>query len=158
MGTQHIEVPTIMGKLKLENKLEKGDKIIYAGIRARMNAETRQCFPSIPYLKKTLKVGQTRIEGAIKRLVAADLLVVTNEGVGKKQIYTFPKTEFDKQFEMFTEEFLLLDMPIEVKEYYMDIQQFLYGKETGTGKCYLPNTTLSEKTGWSIYWIKKNNA
>lgn len=105
---------------------------------------------------KQLHIGQTKTMNAIDRLVDAGLLeVITEEG--KHNTYHFPETEFDKQFEMFTPEFLDLDMPIDVKEYYMDIQQYLYGKETGKGRCSLSNLELSRRTGWSNYLIKKCN-
>lgn len=48
---------------------------------------------------------------------------------------------------MFTDEFLDLDMPLNIKEYYMDIQHYLYGKDTGIGRCTLSNTELARRTG-----------
>lgn len=157
MSVQHVEIPSKLGDLKINGKLEKGDKMIYAALRMRMNSATRRCFPSQSYLKKTYHIGQSRIEGAIDRLVDAGLLELCANDDHRRNEYYFPKTEFDKQFEMFTEEFLLLDMPIEVKEYYMDIQQYLYGKETGVGKCSMSNAEISRRTGWSSYLVKKNN-
>jgi hypothetical protein len=58
---------------------------------------------------------------------------------------------------MFTEDFLRIDMPLNVKEYYMGIQQFLYNKETGVGTCLYSNTMLSEKLGISVPSIRKYN-
>ena len=58
---------------------------------------------------------------------------------------------------MFTDEFLDLDLPLNVKEYYMDIQQFLYGKDTGVGKCALSSAELSRRSGWTTVSIKKYN-
>ena len=59
---------------------------------------------------------------------------------------------------MFTDEFLDLDMPINIKEYYMDIQQYLYGKETGVGKCAFSNSALATRLGISAPSVKKYNA
>ena len=39
----------------------------------------------------------------------------------------------------------------------MGIQQFLYGKETGVGKCSFSNAQLSEKLGISTISVKKYN-
>ena len=39
----------------------------------------------------------------------------------------------------------------------MDIQQYLYGKETGIGKCSFSNAELARRTGWSIVSVKKYN-
>lgn len=58
---------------------------------------------------------------------------------------------------MFTDEFLDMDLNIKVKEYYMDIQPYLYGKESGVGKTTYSNTKLAELTGLSIPTIKKYN-
>lgn len=48
-------------------------------------------------------------------------------------------------------------MPLNVKEYYMGIQQFLYGKDSGIGKCSYSNTELATKLGISIISVKKYN-
>lgn len=58
---------------------------------------------------------------------------------------------------MFTDSFLDLDLELNVKEYYMDIQQYLYGKDTGIGRCSFSNAELSRRTGWSVPSIKKYN-
>lgn len=158
---KHTEIPTQMTKEKLgENPLlEPGDKMVYAAIRRYMNADNRECFPSYTTICGTLKTGRTKVANAIDRLVAAGFLQKNQSGTGKyvKNSYYFPITEFDKKFEKFTDEFLDLDLPLNVKEYYMDIQQFLYGKETGTGRCSLSNAELARRTGWSIASIKRYN-
>lgn len=48
---------------------------------------------------------------------------------------------------MFTDDFLDMDLPINVKEYYMDIQRYMYDKESGVGKIGYTNTKLAELTG-----------
>lgn len=153
---QHTEVPHILDNMKLDHILEHGDKIIYAAIRTYMKEETRECFPAINTISKMLQCSQGKIKAAIKRLIDAEVMKKSNDG--RKNHYFFPKTEWDKQFEMFREEFLKLDLPLNVKEYYMDIQAFLYGKETGVGKCSFSNAELSRRTGWTVQSIKKYNS
>lgn len=142
---KHTEVPNEITNLRNQSKLEHGDKIIYATIRRHMNKDTRDCFPSINTVCLKLKCSKTKIISAIKRLIETGLLQKHIDG--RKNHYYFPETEFDKHFEMFTDEFLDLDLPLNVKEYYMDLQPFLYGKETGIGKCSFSNAELARRTG-----------
>ena len=142
---KHTEVPNEISNLRDKNQLEHGDKIIYATIRRHMNKQTRDCFPAITTIAMKLKCSKTKVLTAIKRLIDTELLEKHIDG--RKNHYYFPETEFDKHFEMFTDEFLDLDLPLNVKEYYMDLQPFLYGKETGIGKCSFSNVELSRRTG-----------
>lgn len=142
---KHTEVPNEISSLRDQKRLEHGDKIVYAAIRRYMNKETRECFPAITTISETLKCSKTKVLSAISRLIEVGLLKRYTDG--RKNHYYFPLTEFDKHFEMFTDEFLDLNLPLNVKEYYMDIQPFLYGKETGVGKCAFSNLELSRKTG-----------
>lgn len=48
---------------------------------------------------------------------------------------------------MFSSDFFDLDIPINIKEYYMDIQKYMYDKETGIGKIGYSDTKLAELTG-----------
>ena len=153
---KHTEVPNEISNLRDRNQLEHGDKIIYATIRRYMNKETRDCFPAISTIAIKLNCSKTKVLSAIKRLLDTKLLEKHIDG--RKNHYYFPLTEFDKHFEMFTDEFLDLDLPLNVKEYYMDIQPFLYGKETGIGKCSFSNAELARRTGWTNISIKKYNS
>lgn len=152
---KHTEVPRHLDELKEQHMLEHGDKIIYGAIRNYMNEKTRECYPAVATIAKTLQCSPGKINAAIKRLVSTELLLKHTDG--QKNHYVFPKTEFDKHFEMFTEEFWKLDLPLNVKEYYMDIQPFLYGKDTGIGKCSFSNAEISRRTGWTVPSIKKYN-
>lgn len=157
---KHTEVPHQLDNLRLENKLEQGDKVIYAAIRQYMNKDTRECYPSYTTICKLLDISRKKLSDALKRLFDTKLLEkrIIIEGEKKKNnIYYFPETEFDKQFEMFTPEFLSLDLPVNVKEYYMDIQRFLYKKDTGVGILTLPNYKLAKITGLSPVSVKKYN-
>lgn len=152
---KHTEVPHQLDMMKDNHQLEHGDKIIYAAIRRYMNKTTRECFPAIRTIASSLKCSNTKVLKAIERLLQTGLLQKSYSG--RKNCYYFPETEFDKKFEMFTDSFLDLDLELNVKEYYMDIQQYLYGKDTGVGKCSFSNTELSRRTGWSVPSIKKYN-
>lgn len=142
---KHTEIPHELDNMRELNILEHGDKIIYAAIRRYMNKDSRECYPAIRTIASNLKCSTVKVQNAISRLLASGLLKKASDG--HKNHYYFPLTEFDKHFEMFTDEFLDMDLPLNVKEYYMDIQQYLYGKETGVGKCSFSNAELSRKTG-----------
>lgn len=58
---------------------------------------------------------------------------------------------------MFTDDFLDLDLPVNVKEYYMDLQQYLYDKDSGIGKCAFSNADIANKLGISAPSVKKYN-
>ena len=152
---QHVEIPHELDNLKLVHTLEHGDKIIYAALRNYMNKDSRECFPAIRFIAENLQCSSTKVQLAIKRLLATGLLEKAKDG--RKNHYRFPETDFDKQFEMFTKEFLYMDLPLNVKEYYMDIQQYLYGKDTGKGKCSFSNAELARRTGWTVASVKKYN-
>lgn len=154
---QHVEIPNELISLKRQGKLEQGDQVIFAAIKKYMNNETRECFPSITTIAKTLNCSRTKILSAIDRLCSCNLLQKKSNGPGIHNTYVFVRTEFDNFFEMFTEDFLKIDMPLNIKEYYMGIQQFLYGKETGIGKCSFSNTKLAEMLGISPLSVKKYN-
>lgn len=154
---QHIEVPHELVNLKRQGKLEQGDQVIFAAIKKYMKNESRECYPSITTIAKDLKCSRSKIISAINRLCECNLLKKTCGPLGSHNTYVFTRTEFDNYFEMFTKEFLLIDMPLNIKEYYMGIQQFLYGKETGVGRCSFSNVQLAEKLGISVVSVKKYN-
>ena len=153
---QHVQIPNELINLKREGKLEQGDQVIFASIKKYMNCDTRECFPSITTISKNLKCSRTKILSAIDRLCECNLLQKISKP-GLHNIYKFLRTEFDQFFEMFTEDFLKIDIPLNVKEYYMGIQQFLYDKDSGVGKCSFSNTKLAQKLGISIASVKKYN-
>ena len=164
---KHTEIPHELGNRTIsindkdnENRiLEKGDKVIYAAIRRYMTKDRLSC-PSISKIKEKTHCGQTRIYEAIDRLIKAGFVSKTLHKTPSGKIgtyYYFPKSEFDKHFEMFTDDFLDMEMPLNIKEYYMDIQQYLYDKESGVGKCSFSNSELSRKLGVSIPTVKKYN-
>lgn len=164
---KHTEIPHELGNrtVSINDKdnedriLEKGDKVIYAAIRRYMTKDRWSC-PSIPKIKEKTHCGQTRIYESIDRLIRAGFITKSLQKTPSGKMgtyYYFPESEFDKHFEMFTDSFLDMKMPLNIKEYYMDIQQYLYDKESGVGKCSFSNSELSKKLGVSIPTVKKYN-
>ena len=167
---QHTEIPHELDNLQdrliktdedakqhPEKILKPGDKIVYAAIRSFMD-ESRSCYPSFAKIKERAQCGQAKIEDAISRLVQAGLMEVktTTSNKGRtSNLYIFPETEFDKHFEMFTLDFLKLDLPINVKEFYMTVQKYMYDKDSGIGKIGYSNAKLAELTGINARSIKK---
>lgn len=58
---------------------------------------------------------------------------------------------------MFTDDFLELDLPLNVKEYYMDLQKYLYKKETGQGVLTFSNFQISQLLDIAPASVKKYN-
>lgn len=159
---KHTEVPNEITNLKTNSDgpiLKPGDKVVYAAIRSHMNKTTRSCYPGTDRIKAIARCGYSKLSAAIDRLIKAGLITLVKSMKNGRTIheYKFPETEFDKSFEMFTDEFLNMDLPINVKEYYMDLQPFLYNKESGIGRCSFSNAEISKRTGWTIPSIKKYN-
>lgn len=163
---QHAEIPNKLTTFKISNPdkniskiLEPGDKVIYAIIRMHMNQSNRQCFPSISTIKKYAHCGQKKVEESIERLKKAKLITVgkTKLPNGKySNLYTVVETTFEVPFERFTPEFLKSDIPLHLKEYLMDLQEFLFiHPEESKGDFSQSNFTLSNNTGWNISDISK---
>lgn len=138
-------------------KLKRGDKYIYAIIKSHRNLKTGQCNPGIATLMSECKCGQKRLYETIQRLVDAGLIKVTTK-VGSSNQYEFIGTY--ESFEMFSIKFLKeLDLAPQVKEYYMDIQEYLYKHpDSNTAEMTLDNTTLKNITGIPIRTIQRYNA
>ncbi len=161
---QHTEIPHILDDKKLKTKenpnpeLIKGDKVIYGIIRMHMNADTRQCFPSIDTIRKHAHCSNKRVLEGIERLSEANLLKISKiklENGKWANLYTFEKTDFDKSFERFTIDFLQQDIPLLLKEFLMDLQRRMYNCSTGVGEVSHSDFTIAEKTGWSLSEIHK---
>lgn len=102
-----------------------------------MDAEGK-AFPGLELIAEDSGYKIRRVREGIKRLEQAGLLKVRHR-IGTSTEYTFPiKLE---HFERFTPAFLKLPISPQAKEYYMDVQQYLYVNET-TG---LADTTYSEE-------------
>lgn len=98
---QHVQIPNELVNLKRDKKLEQGDQVIFAAVKKYMNANTRECFPSITTLAKDLKCSRTKILAAIDRLCTCGLMEKKTNS-GSRNTYLIKKTDFDDYFEMFT--------------------------------------------------------
>ena len=165
MTVQHAQIPQILTKKKLPKRLSKdenpvlqqGDKVVYGVIRMHMD-DSRTCYPSIATIKMYAHCGQKFVEESIARLIKAGFMELSKIKLknGKwSNLYRFPETEFDKTFDMFTIDFLKMNLPIHLKEYIMDLQSGMYEKESGIGKVSYANLTIENKTGWSQKDIEK---
>ena len=105
-------------------------------------------------LKELTQLSQRFILDSIHRLEDAGLVQVTSRK-GTSNLYYFPK-ETD-QFEMFSDEFLDMDLAPKVKEYYMKLQKSLYDKDQKFAITHYSDKELAELTGLSIPTVKKYN-
>ncbi len=119
-----------------------------------MNKDTRTCYPSMETIKEKTGLSIRFINDSIHRLEQFGLLQVTKRK-GTSNLYYFPP-ETD-QFEMFSEEFLDMDLPPKVKEYYMKLQKTLYDKDQEFATTHYNDSKLAEITGLSKPTVKKYN-
>ena len=135
-------------------KLEWCDQLVFAQIKRFMNKQTRRCYPSMSTLSDLTKLSVRFLNDSIDRLESFNLIDVTRR-LGASNIYYFPP-ETD-QFEMFSEDFLDLDLPPKVKEYYMKIQKCLLNKEDSKSFTHYSDRELAKITGLSSPTVKKYN-
>jgi len=147
---KHTEIPQNFDW----TKLEWCDQLIFAQIKRFMNKDTRTCYPSMQTLKERTGLSTTFIKDAVHRLEEFGLIQVTKRK-GTSNMYYFPP-ETD-QFEMFSDEFLDMDLPAKVKEYYMKIQKTLYDKDQEVAITHYNDSQLAELTGLSKPTVKKYN-
>lgn len=119
-----------------------------------MNKDTRTCYPSMDKIKEKTNLSTRFINDSIHRLEQFGLVQVTRRK-GTSNLYYFPP-ETD-QFEMFSEEFLDMDLPPKVKEYYMKLQKTLYDKDQTIATTHYNDSELAEITGLSKPTVKKYN-
>ena len=154
---KHLEAHVQIGNNIDWTKLKRGDRFIYAIIKSHRNLTTKQCNPGIATLMAECKCGQKRLYETIERLVKAGLITVTTK-LGTSNQYDFIGDYED--FEMFSINFLKnLDLPPQIKEYWMSIQEFLYKHpDSNTADMTLDNETLRNITGIPIRTIQRYNA
>ena len=147
---KHTEIPQNFDW----TQLEWCDQLVFAQIKRFMNKDTRTCYPSMDTLKKKTDLSIRFINDSIHRLEQFGLIQVTRRK-GTSNLYYFPP-ETD-QFEMFSEEFLDMELPPKVKEYYMKLQKTLYDKDQKVATTHYTDTQLAEITGLSKPTVKKYN-
>lgn len=116
-----------------------------------MNSEGK-AIPGLELIAEDSGYKIRRVREGIKRLEQAGLLKVRHR-IGTSTEYTFPiKLE---HFERFTPAFLKLPISPQAKEYYMDIQQYLYvDHDTGLADTTYSEEELSKLTGVCIRTIR----
>lgn len=119
-----------------------------------MNKDTRTCYPSMDKIKEKTNLSVRFINDSIHRLENFGLIQVTRRK-GTSNLYYFPP-ETD-QFEMFSEEFLDMELPARVKEYYMKIQKTLYDKDQQIATTHYNDSELARITGVSKPTVRKYN-
>ena len=147
---KHTEIPQNFDW----TQLEWCDQLVFAQIKRFMNKDTRTCYPSMETIKEKTGLSIRFINDSIHRLEQFGLLQVTKRK-GTSNLYYFPP-ETD-QFEMFSEEFLDMDLPPKVKEYYMKLQKTLYDKDQEFATTHYNDSKLAEITGLSKPTVKKYN-
>lgn len=148
---KHTEIPQNFDW----TQLEWCDQLVFAQIKRHMNKDTRTCYPSMEKLKEKTGLSLRFLCDSINRLQEFGLIQITKRK-GTSNLYYFPP-ETD-QFEMFSEDFLDIDLPPKVKEYYMKLQKTLYDKDQEIATTHYNDSELAEITGLSKPTIKKYNA
>lgn len=145
---KHTEIPQNFDW----TSLEWCDQLVFAQIKRFMNKDSRTCYPSVDKIKELTKLSSKFIYDSIHRLEEAGLVQITPRK-GTSNVYYFPK-ETD-QFEMFSDEFLDMDLLPKVKEFYMKIQNALYDKDQEFAVTHYSDKELAQLTGLSIPTVKK---
>ena len=137
ISKRHIELPSSEGI----NDLTPQDQLIYLGIRSFMNKDTLEAFPSQQTVAERIGCCYKTLRKWVKNLIDKKYIEVRKEG--KKIIYKFNKF---KQFEPFSYEFIE-DKTISFtqKALLASTQQYMYDKESGTGKVSYSKMELAEK-------------
>lgn len=137
INKRHIELPSTEGI----NDLTPQDQLIYLGIRSFMNRDTLEAFPSQQTVAERIGCCDKTVRKCVKNLIDKKYIEVRKEG--KKIIYKFNKF---KQFEPFSYEFIE-DKTISFtqKALLASTQQYMYDKESGTGKISYSKMELAEK-------------
>ena len=111
-----------------------------------------KAFPGLELIAEDSGYKIRRVREGIKRLEQAGLLKVRHR-IGTSTEYTFPIKL--KHFERFTPAFLKLPISPQAKEYYMDIQQYLYvDHDTGLADTTFSEEELAELTGVCVRTIR----
>lgn len=148
---QHTQIPQDFDW----TQLEWCDQLVFAQIKRKMNPKTRTCYPSVAFIKQQTKLSSTFIKDSIQRLESYGLVKITKRQ-GTSNLYWFP--EETDQFEMFSEEFLDMDLPAKIKEYYMKIQNGLFDKDQKIAYTQYTDKQLASLTGLSVPTVKKYNS
>lgn len=123
------------------NDITPQEQLIYLGIRSFMDKKTMIAFPSLEQLSEIIGASIPTIRKGIKSLEKKDYIKINKER--KKHTYKFNKL---KQFEPFSYDFLKNDkLTFTQKAVLASSQQFMYDKQSGTGKINYSKMELANK-------------
>lgn len=149
---KHVQVPNSQD---LEYKtLKVGDRLVYSAIKKYMNKDTLTCYPRLETIADDCQCSQNLVKSALKRLEEIGWIKVTRRP-GTSSIYTFLKPD---KFEMFSDEFFKLDLDYKLKDYYIQLQQYLL-KDCINERAYLrySNNEIAEKLHMSLRTVQRYN-
>lgn len=113
-----------------------------------------ECHPRLETIAEKCGYSTKRVQSGIRRLEQSGLLQ-TIKRKGTSTIYKF--TSLD-DFERFTDQFLDMDLEPQIKEYYMDLQHYLFiDPKTGEANTTFSDTEIAKKTGLCTRTIKNYN-
>lgn len=149
---KHVQVPNSQD-LEYET-LKVGDRLVYSAIKKYMNKDTLTCYPRLETIAEDCQCSQNLVKSALKRLEKIGWIKVTRRP-GTSSIYTFLKPN---KFEMFSDEFFKLDLDYKLKDYYIQLQQYLL-KDCINQKAYIrySNNEIAEKLHMPLRTIQRYN-
>lgn len=149
---KHVQVPNSQ-ELEYE-KLKIGDRLVYSAIKRYMDKETLTCYPKLETIADDCQCTVNFVKLAIKRLVEIGWITVTRRP-GTSSLYTFLRPD---KYEMFSDEFFKLDLDYKLKDYYIQLQQYLL-KDCINERAYIryTNNEIAEKLHMSLRTVQKYN-
>lgn len=149
---KHVQVPNSQD-LEYET-LKIGDRLVYSAIKKYMNKDTLTCYPKLETIADDCQCTQNFVKLALKRLEEIGWIKVTRRP-GTSSMYTFLKPN---KFEMFSDEFFKLDLDYKLKDYYIQLQQYLL-KDCINERAYIrySNNEIAEKLHMSLRTVQKYN-
>lgn len=151
---QHCQTPNNM---TAEQNLDPIDVLVYTYLKAHMNQQTKQAFPSVRLLANETKLDVRTVQKCLNHLENAGDIIV-HRSKGKSNVYEFnPKS---KNFEMFSYKFLYENdnLTADERAYLIVTQQYMYKNDnSGYGKLSLTNKELSERINLSESAISRRH-
>lgn len=149
---KHVQVPNSQD-LEYET-LKVGDRLVYSAIKKYMNKDTLTCYPRLETIAEDCQCSQNLVKSALKRLEKIGWIKVTRRP-GTSSIYTFLKPD---KFEMFSDEFFKLDLDYKLKDYYIQLQQYLL-KDCINERAYIrySNNEIAEKLHMPLRTVQRYN-
>ena len=149
---KHTQVPN---SEELEYKtLKIGDRLVYIALKRYMNKETRISYPKLGTIAKDCMCSESFVKTAIDRLAEVGWIKVIKRP-GTSNLYAFTQPE---KFEMFSDDFFNLDLDYRLKDFYIQLQQYLL-KDPVNNEAYIrfTNSELADKLHLSLKTVQKYN-